>query len=46
MIDISVDWPNTKKFALANINYMYVHYRTLEFADPLRFMVTVTLSVL
>lgn len=33
--DISVDWPNTQNFVLANIHF--VHYQSREFIDPLLF---------
>ena len=38
IFDISADWPKSVKFVLANISYM--HYRTLEFVDPVPFLHT------
>ena len=34
MFDISADWPKVQNFVPANISYL--HYRTLEFVDPVK----------
>ena len=37
MFDISVIGPKTQNFVPANISYIYMHYKALEFIDPVSF---------